>query len=110
MAKTRRFRGNKRNNKTKSWKGGKTFASDKNVKLSYNDNDVVCDLCKKDEFKETVGSLDKSKVRSGVGQAFFGKAAQILDTTSVIIYTCDNCGLCKMIRNKDPIKILAKEV
>jgi hypothetical protein len=108
MTKTHRFRGNKKRN-NRSLKGGKTFASDKNVNLSYQDNSVVCDLCKNDEFKETISSLDKSKVRSSVGQAFFGKAAQILDTTSVIIYTCDNCGLCKMIRNKDPIKIVAKE-
>jgi hypothetical protein len=103
--KTRRFRGKKHN---KTYKGGKTFASNKPVQLFYNENEVVCDVCKKNNYKETTGALDKSKVRSGIGQLFFGDAAEILDTTSVIIYTCTTCGLCKIIRNKDPIRIIAK--
>jgi hypothetical protein len=91
-------------------KGGKTFATSKNVSLSYNNAPVVCDLCKTNNFRETIGALEKSKVRSGIGQAFFGDVAEILDTTSVIIYTCKTCGLCKIIRNQDPIKIVATEV
>jgi hypothetical protein len=107
MSKTRRFRKTK---SSKTLKGGKTFATDKNLKLTYNDNEVNCDICKNNSFKETIGAFEKSKVRSGVGQAFFGHAAAILDTTSVIIYTCNTCGLCKIIRNKDPIKVISKEI
>ena len=95
---------------TKRRRGGKTFASSKNIKLSYNGGDVVCDVCKNNNFTETIGAFEKSKVRSGVGQAIFGDVAEILDTTSVIIYTCNTCGLCKVIRNKDPIRIVATEM
>lgn len=95
---------------TKKRRGGKTFASSKSIKLSYNGGDVVCDVCKNNNYTETIGAFDKSKVRSGVGQAIFGDVAEILDTTSVIIYTCNTCGLCKVIRNKDPIRIVATEM
>jgi hypothetical protein len=105
--KTRRFRGNRKN---RTYKGGKTFASNKNVQLFYNNTEISCDVCKENNYKETIGTIDKSKVRSGVGQFFFGEAAEILDNTSIIIYTCNTCGLCKIIRNKDPIRIVAKEV
>ena len=105
--KTRRFRGKRKN---RTYKGGKTFASNKMVQLFYNNASIGCEVCKENNYKETIGTIDKSKVRSGVGQFFFGDAAEILDNTSIIIYTCNTCGLCKIIRNKDPIRIVAKEV
>jgi len=91
-------------------RGGKTFASSKPVTLSYNNNPILCDVCKSTSYTEVIGTIDKSKVRSGIGQFFFGEAAEILDNTSVIIYTCNTCGMCKIIRNKDPIAIKATEL
>ena len=88
-------------------KGGKTFASNGKVKLTWNGTEVICDICKSNNYTETVGAFGKSKVRSGVGQFVFGETADVLDTTSVLIYTCNNCGLCKVIRNKDPLRILS---
>jgi len=88
-------------------KGGKTFASSKPVSLKYSDKAIVCDVCGSNNYTETIGAIEKSKVRSGVGQFFFGDTAQILDNTSIIMYTCNTCGMCKVIRNQDPIRITA---
>ena len=88
--------------------GGKTFSSDKPIKLNYNGKNILCDVCESNNYKETTGAFGKSKVRTGVNSVFFGEAAEILDTTSVIIYTCNTCGLCKIIRNKDPLLIKAE--
>lgn len=95
-------------NKNQNLKGGKTMSSSSPVKLDYKGKDLVCDVCGTNNYTENTGAFDKSKVRSGVGQFFFGDAAEILDTTSVIIYTCNTCGLCKIIRNKDPLSITTK--
>ena len=94
-----------RTKKTRKLRGGKTFSSSTPVKLSYNDKSIVCEVCGNNNYSENTGSFGKSKVRSGVGQLFFGEAADVLDTTSVIIYTCNSCGLCKIIRNKEPLLI-----
>ena len=105
---TRKY--NKKGGKTRRFRGGKTFGSNGPVKLNYNSKEITCDICGSNNYKETIGTLDKSKVRSGVGQFFFGDAAGVLDNTSVIIYTCNTCGLCKMIRYKDPIQIISQPV
>ena len=99
-----------RNRKTRKTMGGKTFSQAKPVEIKYNNINVVCDLCKQKEFIENTGSFGKSKVRSTAAQLFLGDLAETLDTTSVIIYTCNECGLCKIIRNKDPLKIIAVPV
>lgn len=88
-------------------RGGKTFANNRPVSLNYNANPIKCDVCASNNYTEIIGTIDKSKVRSGFGQFFFGEAAEILDNTSIIIYTCNTCGMCKIIRNKDPIVISA---
>jgi ssDNA-binding Zn-finger/Zn-ribbon topoisomerase 1 len=98
------------NKKTRNCRGGKAFASSSHVKLSYHDKDIVCEICRSNNYTENTGAFGKSKVRSGIGQLFLGDAADVLDTTSVIIYTCNTCGLCRIIRNKDPILIKSKEV
>ena len=90
--------------------GGKTLSSGRPVKLNYNGKDIVCDVCGSNNYTENTGAFNKSKVRSGVGQIFLGEAAEILDTTSVIIYTCNTCGLCKIIRNKEPLLIKSEPV
>jgi len=107
--KTRNIRNNSKNRTCKK-KGGKTFGSSKLVNIYYDDNNILCDVCKNDKYNEVIGALEKSKVRSGFGQFFFGEAAEILDNTSVIIYVCSNCGNCRIIRNTDKLKIVAKEV
>jgi len=109
MVKNRNFKATKTQKKRKQ-NGGKTFANNQNVKLSYNDSEITCEICKSNNYNETIGAFDKSKVRSGIGQLVFGEAAEILDTTSVIIYTCNTCGLCKVIRNKDPIVIKTTDI
>jgi hypothetical protein len=93
-------------------KGGKSFALVEPVKLVIQNNqgnifDVPCDVCKNNNYNEVLGSIGKSKLRSGFGQVMFGDAADILDTTSVILYFCNFCGNCRIIRNKDPLRILA---
>lgn len=97
--------------KTRKHIGGKTFATNHKVELFYNNHEVKCDVCKSNKYKETIGTIHKSKVRSTLTGAFFGEAAEdIFATTSVIIYTCTTCGLCKIIRNKPPIHIIAKDI
>jgi hypothetical protein len=103
-------RNNKKYSKTKKIRGGKTFSSSTPVKLNYNSKDIVCEICNNNNYTETTGALGKSKVRQGFGGLFFGEAAEIVDNTSVIIYTCNTCGLCKIIRNKDPLVIIAQPV
>lgn len=96
----------------KTRKGGKTFASSNHVKITYENSPIVCDVCKHDTYNEVISSLNKSKVRSGLGQMFLGDAAEILDTTSVIVYVCKNCGNCRMVRNTDEYatKIVSLEI
>jgi hypothetical protein len=107
MPKTNRRRN--RNSATKKFRGGKTFASNKSVKLTYLGKSLPCEICQNETYEEIIGTLDKSKVRSGVGQLFFGDMAGIVDSTSVLIYVCKTCGYCRIIRNKDPIKIIAED-
>jgi hypothetical protein len=104
----------KNQSKTKTKKtrhGGKTFASSKPVKITYEGSPILCDVCKHDTYTETIGSLNKSKVRSGLGQFVLGDAAEILDTTSIIVYFCKQCGNGRMVRNADEYekKIVAAE-
>ena len=88
-------------------KGGKAISSSVPVELWYNGAKLECEVCKNTKYSEITASLGKSKLRSGLGQMMFGDAADVLDTTSVIIYICKECGMCKMIRN-DNIKIEAR--
>jgi ssDNA-binding Zn-finger/Zn-ribbon topoisomerase 1 len=97
-------------NKTLKNKGGKAISSSKSVKLNYHNKGIDCEVCEKNDYTENTGTFGKSKLRSGVGQFIFGDAADVLDTTSVIIYTCNTCGLCRIIRNKDPISITAEPI
>ena len=103
-------RKHKKGGKTRKIRGGKTWSSSKPVKLIYNSNDVNCEVCGNNNYTETTGTISKSKVRQGFGDIFFGEAAEVIDNTSVIVYTCNTCGLCKIIRNKDPILINAQEI
>ena len=90
--------------------GGKTFASSGPVSLTFNGQSVPCDLCRQNNYTENVGTLGKSKVRTGLTSFFFGEAGEVLDTTSIITYFCNNCGLSKTIRNNDNIRIVSGEV
>ena len=103
-------RNNKKGGKTRKLKGGKTFSSSSPVKLNYNGKDITCEVCSSNNYTETTGTISKSKVRQGFGDMFFGEAAEVIDNTSVIVYTCNTCGLCKIIRNKDPLLINAQPV
>jgi hypothetical protein len=106
-------RNNKKGGKSRKLRkliGGKTLSSSTPVKLNYNGKDIICEICNSNNYTENTGTISKSKVRQGLGDIFFGEAAQVLDNTSVIIYTCNTCGLCKIIRNKDPILINAQPV
>ena len=96
--------------KTKKTIGGKTFSSSKPVKLHYKEKEIICHVCESNNYTENTGTISKSKFRQGLGEAVFGEAAEILDNNSVIIYTCNTCGLCKIIRNKEPLLIDAKEI
>ncbi len=100
----------KSNNKTRKLTGGKTFSSNNPVNLYYNNEQIVCYVCGHKDYSETIGTINKSKARSGLGQFVFGDAADVFDNTSIILYTCNRCGMCKMIRNKDPLMITAADV
>ena len=100
----------KKGGKTRKLKGGKTFSSSSPVKLNYNNTEVKCNVCDNNNYTEFTGTIDKSKVRQGFGQMFFGEAADVLDNTSIIIYICNTCGMCKIIRNKDPLLIVASPI
>ena len=103
-------RHNKKGGKSRKIRGGKTFSSSTPVKLNYNGKDITCEICNSNNYIENTGTISKSKVRQGLGNIFFGEAAEVIDNTSVIIYTCNTCGLCKIIRNKDPILISSQPV
>lgn len=105
----RTYKKNVKNRKTKKIIGGKTFSSSKPVKLNYKEKELKCEACESNNYTETTGTISKSKVRQGLGEVVFGEAAEIIDNTSVIIYTCNTCGLCKIVRNKEPLLIEAKE-
>ena len=98
-----------RKNKRKNG-GGKSYASSTPVSLTYNGMSVICALCRQNNYTENVGTLGKSKMRTGLGSFFFGEAAEVLDTTSIITYFCNNCGLSKTIRNNDNIRIVSGPV
>jgi ssDNA-binding Zn-finger/Zn-ribbon topoisomerase 1 len=99
-----------KNNKTKKRLAGKVYGTSGNVKLTFNDKNVLCEICNENNYKEKTGSFGKSKIRSGIGEAIFGDFAEVLDTTSIIIYICNNCGLCKVIRNREPLLIKAESI
>ena len=90
--------------------GGKPFSSSTPVSLTYNNMSVICALCRQNNYTENVGTLGKSKMRTGLGSFFFGEVAEVLDTTSIITYFCNNCGLSKTIRNSDNIRIVSGPV
>ena len=106
----RTYKKNMKRGKTKKRIGGKTFSSSKPVKINYKEKEITCDVCGSNNYTETTGTIGKSKVRQGLGEVVFGEAAEIIDNTSVIVYTCNTCGLCKFVRNKNPMLIEAKEI
>ena len=97
-------------NKTRKIKAGKMFGSNQSVQLSYQNNLINCEVCAANNYTENTGTISKSKVRQGVGNVLFGEAAEVLDNTSVLIYTCNTCGLCKIVRNKEPLYIQTKKI
>ena len=62
---------NKKDRKTRKNRGGKTFSSSVPVKLGFNGNEIKCEVCGNNNYTETTGAFDKSKIRSGLGQMFF---------------------------------------
>jgi len=98
----KKFRHNK--NKTAKHVGGLTIGRG-NVPLYYNNNELFCDVCKTNNYEEIPSAIDKSKFREVLTSMFFGNNTQTIDNTSVIMYVCNTCGNCRIIRNKDPLKI-----
>jgi len=102
---------NQKKTKTKTKKilqGGQTFSTNGEVALHYKGRGVPCDVCKSNRYTETTGAFSKSKVRS-IFFSFLGNAS-LLDTTSVIVYTCNECGLCKVVRNNSVNQIKATAI
>lgn len=93
----------KKNQSKLRW--GENMGSSTPVSLIYNGQSVPCDLCRQNIYTENIGTLGKSKVRSGLSSFFFGEVGEVLDTTSIITYFCNTCGLSKTIRNNDNIQI-----
>jgi L-lactate utilization protein LutB len=89
--------------------GGKTFSSG-NVKLQYNNNEIKCSVCSSNNYEEVIGSINKSKVRTGIRNMFLGSESGDIDNTSVITYFCSNCGFCVMVRNNGSNKITATKI
>ena len=93
--------------KNKKIMGGKTTASSTPVQLSFQSKPLVCSVCAENKYNEVIGTTGKSKIRRGLGDLVFGSAISIIDSTSVILYFCTNCGTCRTIRNVDPLQIVA---
>jgi hypothetical protein len=83
------------------------FENKNAVSLSYNSNPIKCDVCGNIDFTEIQSSIDKSKVRTFVREAVFGDGSENIDNTSVILYVCQTCGNCRMVRNNGQQKITA---
>lgn len=108
----RRPQNTRRHRRRRQYHGGKTFAANTPVKLAIMDEaqqpvEVRCEVCRNNHYTETIGTINKSKVRAGIGSVFFGEAAEFLDTTSIIVYFCNYCGHARIIRNNSAIKINA---
>jgi ssDNA-binding Zn-finger/Zn-ribbon topoisomerase 1 len=107
---THKYRKNIKKTNTRKNRGGKLYGTSGNVKLTFHNKKVDCEICGSNDYTEKTGAFGKSKIRSGLGQMMFGDAADVLDTTSVIIYICNNCGLCKVIRNREPLLIKTEKI
>lgn len=83
-------------------KGGDANAP---VSLVYNGQSVPCDACKQNSYIENYGALGKAKGRAALTSLFFGDLGQSIDTTSIIAYFCNNCGLAKIVRDLDYRKV-----
>jgi hypothetical protein len=94
--------------RNKTFKGGKTFSARKPVQLHYNGIEVPCDVCGQNLYKENTGTIGKSKMRALMGQFIFGSLADALDNTSIILYSCETCGMCRLVKNSGSRKIDAK--
>ena len=92
-------------NKRRTLKAGKTFSESEPVNLFYESKQVLCNICNNNVYEEITGILGKSKVRSGVGDFFFGSIAGVVDSTSIITYVCKRCGNCKIIRNSSERRV-----
>ena len=64
--------------------GGKTTSIGSHVELTYDNKPLFCSNCQSNDYDEIIGTIDN---------------------TSIITYFCNTCGLCRMIRNKDPLMI-----
>ena len=67
------------------------------VQLTYQGTEVKCVVCGTNRYSKVDATLPKSKARNFVGQMFLGDVAEIFDTTSVVVYACVNCGMCRMV-------------
>ncbi len=88
-------------------KGGDASAP---ISLVYEGQSVPCEVCKRNSYIENYGALGKGKGRSVVTSFFFGDLGQSLDTTSIIAYFCNHCGLAKIVRHLDYRKVLPGQV
>jgi ssDNA-binding Zn-finger/Zn-ribbon topoisomerase 1 len=103
------LRKNPKTRKTYKKRGGKTFSSNGSQTLTYSvtNTPVTCEICNSNDYTEVIGTIGKSKVRTGVFNAVFGDGTgDVFDNTSIIMYTCNVCGHCRFIRNKNPLLIV----
>jgi len=96
--------------KRRTLKAGKTFSESKPVNLFYQSKQLLCNICNYNVYEEITGIIGKSKVRSGVGDFFFGSIAGVVDSTSIITYVCKRCDNCKIIRNSPERLIISVPV
>ena len=81
----------------KTFSGGKSTGTP--VELEYKGAAVNCRVCGENHYKEYSGTIGRSKVRSLVGMFFLGDLIDTMDNSSILLYTCTNCGTSRIVKD-----------
>jgi hypothetical protein len=67
------------------------------VSISYKNNRISCDVCKKDKFYTIDMSISRSKVASGFAGVILGDGISDLIEHPVKCYLCTTCLSCRFV-------------
>jgi len=84
--------------KTKRFKGGSFSSDNKITTLSFENNPIVCDVCKNTEFQQRDGTIGKSKTNEFITGAILGDTLSGVNDISIRCYFCNNCGNAIFVR------------
>lgn len=89
----------------KTFSGGKSKGTP--VELEYKGASVNCRVCGENQYNEYSGTIGRSKVRSIAGLFFLGDLIDTLDNSSILLYTCINCGTSRIVKDSARRQITA---